>query len=404
MMRRDASPFKGALSMGAALAALSLVFLSTATSLAAPAAPQEATAQPKTAAEVFKNIQVLKDIPASELIPAMRYITTSLGVGCEFCHDQKHFDSDDKAEKKTARRMMQMMFAINQDTFKGKREVTCYTCHAGSKKPITTPGLPAEGATPAVASSAGGGRIPAGETDEREPGEGATSEQAAAQGNWPTAEEIVAKYVQAIGGERALERVKTLAEGGTLEISARNINAKVEVDRKAPDKAITAVEMPHGITAHGFDGRVGWAQRGNDADPILGSELVQEKRWAAFYPGADISTYYTRLQVDGVETIDGQDVYRVSGWPAGAPPEKLYFDQKTGLLVRVTSLIPSPLGALPKETDYADYRGVHGIKVPGTIRIVELSGISTFRFDSIEANKPIDDSRFAMPVPQPGEK
>lgn len=391
-------------SAGAGLAALAMTFLLVTKSAAAPGGPQEAATQPKTAAEVFKNIQVLKDIPASELIPAMRYITTALGVGCDFCHDPKHFDNDDKAEKKTARRMMQMMFAIDEDNFKGKREVTCYTCHGGSKKPFTTPVLPVEGAMPSVASSTGGGKAPGGEAGEREAGEETPSGQAAAQGSWPTAEEIVANYIQAIGGEKALVKVRTLAEGGTLEISARNIQAKIEVDRKAPDKAITVVEMPHGITAHGFDGRAAWAQRGNDVDPILGSELVQEKRWAAFYPGADISTYYTRLQVDGVETIDGNAVYRVFGWPAGAAPEKLYFEQKSGLLVRVSSLISSPLGALPKETDYADYRDVHGIKVPGTIRVVELSGTSTFQFNSIEANKPIDDSRFAMPVPQAGEK
>lgn len=402
-MRRDVQGNRAGFAARLGWAAMAVLFFATA-SPAAPKGPQDAAGQPKTAAETFKNIQVLKDIPASELIPAMRYITTALGVGCDFCHDPKHFDSDDKAEKKTARRMMEMMFSIDQDNFKGKREVTCYTCHAGAKKPVTTPILPEGGAAPTQAGLNGRGKSAAGETAERGEGEEGPSGQAATQGNWPTAEEIIAKYVQAIGGEKALERVKTLAEGGSLEMSARNIQAKVEVDRKAPDKAITAVEMPKGIMAHGFDGRVAWAQRGNDVDPILGSELVQEKRWAAFYPGADISTYYTRLQVDGVETIDGQSVYRVFGWPANAAPEKLYFDQKTGLLVRVSSLITSPLGALPKETDYSDYREVHGIKVPGTIRIVELGGTSTFQFSSIEANKPIDDSRFAMPVPQAGEK
>ena len=89
----------------------------------------------KTAAQQYKNIQVLKDIPADQLIPTMQFIAGSLGVECDFCHVKRQFDKDDKPEKKTARRMMEMMFAINKDNFKGEREVTCNTCHRGSPHP-----------------------------------------------------------------------------------------------------------------------------------------------------------------------------------------------------------------------------------------------------------------------------
>ena len=71
----------------------------------------------KTAGETFKNIEVLKDIPASELIPSMRYLAAALGVGCDYCHQADHFDNDDKPTKQRARNMMKMMFAINQDNF-----------------------------------------------------------------------------------------------------------------------------------------------------------------------------------------------------------------------------------------------------------------------------------------------
>jgi hypothetical protein len=68
----------------------------------------------KTAGETFKNIEVLKDIPASELIPSMRYVAASLGVGCDYCHQGDHFDNDDKPTKQRARNMMKMMVAINR--------------------------------------------------------------------------------------------------------------------------------------------------------------------------------------------------------------------------------------------------------------------------------------------------
>src|SRR6516162_1870083 len=83
----------------------------------------------KTAEQQFKNIQVLKDIPAEQLIPTMQFITASLGVECEFCHVEHQMDKDDKKEKKTARAMMEMQFAIDKANFKGELEVTCYTCH-----------------------------------------------------------------------------------------------------------------------------------------------------------------------------------------------------------------------------------------------------------------------------------
>ena len=94
---------------------------------------------PKKAEEQFKNIQVLKGIPADQLIPSMQFITASLGVECDFCHVQGAFEKDDKKPKQTARKMMDMMFAINKENFGGHREVTCYSCHRGNAKPLATP-------------------------------------------------------------------------------------------------------------------------------------------------------------------------------------------------------------------------------------------------------------------------
>jgi hypothetical protein len=95
---------------------------------------QEKGAQPR-----FKNLQVLKDVPPDQLIPAMQFITASLGVECEFCHVRDAFDKDDKQPKQTARRMMHMMFDLNANQFHGERAVTCYTCHRGSTKPVSIP-------------------------------------------------------------------------------------------------------------------------------------------------------------------------------------------------------------------------------------------------------------------------
>ncbi|MBI4465534.1 MAG: c-type cytochrome, partial [Acidobacteria bacterium] len=96
-------------------------------------------AAPKTAEEVYKNIQVLKGVPADQLIPTMQFIAASLGTECELCHVEGAREKDEKKPKLMARQMMQMVFDINKNTFNGQREVTCYTCHRGSEKPVGIP-------------------------------------------------------------------------------------------------------------------------------------------------------------------------------------------------------------------------------------------------------------------------
>src|SRR2546423_8537920 len=102
--------------------------------------PAQAPQQEKTAEQVYKNIQVLRGVPASQLQGAMSFIADSLGVGCGYCHT-KSFDADDKPTKQTARKMMRMVFDLN----KGNREIfngttiSCYTCHRGKSVPISVP-------------------------------------------------------------------------------------------------------------------------------------------------------------------------------------------------------------------------------------------------------------------------
>src|SRR5438477_9946911 len=111
-------------------------------------AGQTGSSGSKTASQEFKNIQILKDVPADQLISAMQFITASLGVECEYCHVEHAFDKDDKKTKVTARKMMEMMLNINQENFEGHRDVTCYTCHQGGAKPVSIPVIAEHEKTP----------------------------------------------------------------------------------------------------------------------------------------------------------------------------------------------------------------------------------------------------------------
>src|SRR5713101_5394746 len=153
---------------------------------------QEKAEQPR-----FKNLQVLKDIPPDQLIPAMQFISASLGVECEFCHVRDAFDKDDKQSKQTARRMIQMMFALDADQFHGERAVTCYTCHRGSAKPVS---IPMVDSTAPYVSEARFAADPA----------------TAGRTNLPSADDVLEKYIRAVGGTSVIQNVSSRVGSGTV--------------------------------------------------------------------------------------------------------------------------------------------------------------------------------------------
>lgn len=112
-----------------------------------PASVGELLAKPEELAGThFKNVKTdsLKNLPTSEFIDRMRYFAWSLNRDCEFCHVAHKFDSDDKEEKRTARKMIDMAAAIDKDNFKGHPEVRCFTCHEGHAHPLSHPQFPEE--------------------------------------------------------------------------------------------------------------------------------------------------------------------------------------------------------------------------------------------------------------------
>src|SRR5260370_27292605 len=159
----------------------------------------ETKPKPKTTQEAFKNIQVLKDLPSGQLIPAMQFITASLGGECDFCHVRSAFDKDDKKPKQTARKMMQMMFALNQQDFDGRREVTCYSCHRGASKPVS---IPMVGDTVALEAM-----------EDFAPSPAVQSNPAT---HLPEATEVLDKYVAALGEVPAIEKILSRVGNGTV--------------------------------------------------------------------------------------------------------------------------------------------------------------------------------------------
>ena len=347
---------------------------------------QAAAVAPKKAEEQFKNIQVLKGIPAEQVFPTMQFITASLGVECEFCHVQNAFDKDDKKPKQTARKMMQMMFAINKDNFDGHREVTCYSCHRGSAHPAAIPSVMAED--------------PARKPGEPHGMESTPKSTETKSSDAPPAEQLLDKYVQAAGGEAAIDKVHSRVMKGTIDFGGMSL--PIEIYAKDPLKRISFTHMTEGDNVTAFDGREGWlGMSGHPLREMHGSDLDGAAIDADLHLAAHLKQMFSESRTEGTEKIGDRDAYVVAAQRDGKPPIRLYFDKESGLLVRLVRFGETALGWLPTQIDYADYRDVDGVKVPFRWTLARPSGRFTIQVNELKQNVPVDDGKFAKPPATP---
>jgi photosynthetic reaction center cytochrome c subunit len=365
-----------------------------------PSLPQAAGPGVKTADKAYMNLEVIGGIPADQLLPAMRYMTFALGVRCDYCHVQDNFESDEKAPKKRAREMMKMMFAIDNASFGGHRAVTCYTCHRGAAKAANMPML--TDAAPTTGFSGANAATPPA-ADASEPA-GAPAATSASASGLPSAQEIIEKYIQALGGDAAIQKIETRVDTGSLDITSRNMHLKIETYRKAPQDFLTIVHSPRGDTSQGYNGTIGWQQRGGEVEELSGDDLARVKDSAAFVPGANLKKNYAHLEVKDIANIDGHNTYRIIASGASGSGAEYYFDAQSGLLLRVSTEVDSPLGAIPQDAYYEDYRDVSGVKVPFLIRIVRADGATIYKWEQIQVNIPVDNGRFEKPAGRPKEE
>jgi outer membrane lipoprotein-sorting protein len=306
----------------------------------------------------------------------MRFITASLGVECNYCHVPDHFDKDDKKPKQIARDMMRMMLTIDKDNFRGYREVTCYSCHRGALKPQATPIIARE-VQPTQQTAA----TPADES---------------LSATLPTSDQLIARYVQALGGAAAIENVTSREEQGTSTKGGKTVG--IEVFEQDPNKRAVVRHTTAGDSISVFDGREGWAQMPGSIRDMHGAELDAARIDADLHFSLHLKEIFADLRVEYPEKVGGRDAYVLVGADEELTPVKLYFDEQSGLLVRMVRYADSPLGLAPTEIDYGDYRDVEGVQTPFRWTIAEPDGTSTIQLNVVRQNVPIDDARFAKPA------
>lgn len=389
-MRLDSRRILGAMAMTMA----SLLSVVSACAQIGPRRVTELTAddKPLMVEDVFKNVQLLKGMTVKEFMDTMGFFSAATGMNCIDCHATESAANVggyavDTPMKQTARKMLIMVNALNQSNFGGHRRVTCYTCHRATDHPEAIPSLldqysVAPDDPNRVEIVGKGGVQPA---------------------NQVSADKILDKYFQAIGGATQLAKLTSFTAKGTYE-GFDSLHEKVpfEMFAKAPDQLTTVIHAQPGDSVSTYDGTHGWiaaADKLMRVLPLSGGDLVgakidgtlsfpaqikQEFKWRTGFPSASIDD----RPVEVIQEVSGGDI--------GA---KLYFDNQSGLLVRQVRYSDTAVGVIPTQVDYSDYRAVAGVKIPFHVVWTWTDGRSTIDLSEIQPNISIDAAKFAKPLP-----
>jgi hypothetical protein len=211
---------------------------------------------------------------------------------------------------------------------------------------------------------------------------------------------VIDKYLQAVGGAVAMQKVNTRVERGHISFGGRE--ATIEVYAKAPDKRLSVMHTPNGDSITAFDGQAGWL--GNGGRPpreMNAAENIGARIDAQLSFPQNLKQMFDEFRVGRPEKIGELEQTVVFGRKQGQPPVKLYFDPQSGFLTRVVRFTETPLGRLPVQIDYSNYREVDGLKVPEQWNLARPGGRFTIQIDEVDQKQAIADSKFAEPSATP---
>lgn len=315
-------------------------------------------------AEQWKNAQILTGMSRQEVWEVMNQMRAGLGVDCLYCHVKGDVASDAKPEKVRGREMMRLVMDLNARHFGGKTIVTCFTCHDGKVHPARTPPLP-----------------------QPMPPETKPVEAKAL----PAPASVIQKYVAAVGRELAPSTTRRFR--GTLK-SASGASAQGTI-LTAGGKQRVDITLPDGSSlSRAFDSKSGWVR-----DKSGVRDLTSEQLDAVLMAARPYAPFHTSSIGDDARVLDSEKIGDRNAWVVTTAKARYWFDAESGFLLRRVLYFDSPIGRIPEQTDYDDYRDVGGSKVPfftrGSLVDPYLSG--SRQAESIEVGIAVAPSELEKP-------
>ena len=370
-------------------AAAGLMSLTLAPSAHGQAVNTKEVAKGETSGHYYKNVTsaALKDTTPSDFIAAMGVMTAALGYDCSNCHpgagtDTVDWVTDKDRKKVVARKMLDMVVAINKTHFAGVQQVTCFTCHHGLDLPTTSIQLDKLYGEP---------------PDEKR-------DIVPVQAGEPPAAQILDEYITALGGAAKLATLKSyVATGLSVGYEGAGGNGNFQIFAEAPAKRGVWISFPEhpdrGTAAWTYDGTTGWISQPRaylgklhlDGNDLAGAKLDS----VLAFPG-NIKTAFNTWRVGPEDVIHDHEVYVVQGSSNGLVGT-FYFDKKTHLMVRYVRQTPTPAGRVSIQQDFDDYREVQGIKFPFKYAFLWLDGRFSAEIKDVKINVPVEAAKFGKP-------
>jgi hypothetical protein len=215
---------------------------------------------------------------------------------------------------------------------------------------------------------------------------------------FPKPETFLEKYLAAVGGAEALNRIASRVQKGT--ITAFGGRQPFDVYSKAPFLRLSTVHLKNMDSITAYDGKNGWMSVPGRVRPMNSQESEGARMDADLALPAHLASMFSKLETKEGEMVDGHATWQVIGSREGRPPVRLFLDQQSGLLLRVIRYTDSPLGLNPLQIDFDDYRDSGGAKTPFRWTQSRPGNHFMVQIESSEINVAIEDSKFVRP-PQP---
>lgn len=222
---------------------------------------------------------------------------------------------------------------------------------------------------------------------------------ASAADDLPAADQVLANYVQGLGGEAALKKIATRTAAGTIEVPTYGAYGRYRELAAAPNRLLRTFTFEHyAVLQRGFDGERGWEESPEyGVEELSGVRLEELRRQSSFFPALDLRRLYAKVSVVRRIPFEETPAFEVLAvTPAGAQ-DTLWFDALTGLLLGIEFLETFQNGVTQRARMlYEDYRTVDGVRTPHGLRY-ESPRLIWIVKRQVAQNVPVEDAAFRRP-------
>ncbi len=215
-----------------------------------------------------------------------------------------------------------------------------------------------------------------------------------------TGDDVLKKYIDAIGGAKAINAIKDIktVSKGAISMGGQNLELVITEMKKAPNQMKMMVEgMGMVLQKRVLNGDKGYNEQQGQRQGMTAEDLADAKQEADIYADLHPEQYNIKRTLKGMEKLNGADVYVVEAVSGEDDKTTEYYDAKSGFLLKTSTTRESPQGSFSEVVEYSDYKevpGAGGYKIPYSIKQSVGPQAISATVQSVEVNKGIPASEF----------